>query len=127
MSGTPETDRKMERYIAVILQAGVSLAALCVLAGGTIYLYRYGLSTPDYRVFRGEPSDLRAAAGIVADAAALRSRGIIQLGLLVLIATPVLRVCFSLVAFLLQRDRLYVLVTLIVLAVLLASLSGVLQ
>ena len=48
----------------------------------------------------------------------------IQLGLLVLIATPIARVAFSLVAFALQRDRIYVIVTLIVLAVLLYSLTG---
>ncbi|MGO9690281.1 MAG: DUF1634 domain-containing protein, partial [Syntrophobacteraceae bacterium] len=52
------------------------------------------------------------------------SRGMIQFGLLVLIATPVMRVFFTVVSFTIQRDRVYVGVTLIVLAVLLFSLSG---
>ena len=51
------------------------------------------------------------------------SRGLIQFGLLLLIAVPVARVAFSVVAFALQRDRTYVVVTLIVLAVLLYGLT----
>ena len=54
----------------------------------------------------------------------LRSRWIIQLGILCLIATPIMRVALSLVAFALQRDRLYVVITLIVLGLLLAGLLG---
>jgi uncharacterized membrane protein len=47
-----------------------------------------------------------------------------QLGLLLLIATPVARVAFSVFAFALQRDRLYVVVTLAVLGVLAFSMTG---
>jgi uncharacterized membrane protein len=72
----------------------------------------------------GEPVDLRSVSGIVRDALALRERGLIQLGLLLLIATPVARVAFSVAAFAMQRDRLYVVVALIVLAVLMYSLMG---
>ena len=53
-----------------------------------------------------------------------RGRGWIQLGLLVLIATPIARVAFCIVAFALEHDRLYVLFTVIVLIVLLYSLIG---
>ncbi len=118
------TDQRIESIIAGLLTAGVALAALTVLAGGILYLSRYGSTMPDYRAFRGEPSDLRTLGGIVADAAAGHSRGITLMGLLILIATPVARVAFSVVAFLRQRDRLYVVVTLIVLAFLLFSLAG---
>ena len=48
----------------------------------------------------------------------------IQLGLLLLIATPVARVAFSLVAFIRQRDRTYIVITTIVLGLLLYSLMG---
>jgi uncharacterized membrane protein len=60
----------------------------------------------------------------VRDALAMRGRGIIQLGLLLLIATPVARVAISVVAFAVQRDRLYVAITLLVLAILLCSLMS---
>jgi uncharacterized membrane protein len=56
---------------------------------------------------------------------AFRGRGLIQLGLLLLIATPVARVAFSLLAFVLQRDRTYVMLTAFVLLLLLASLAGI--
>jgi uncharacterized membrane protein len=48
---------------------------------------------------------------------------IAQLALLLLIATPVARVAFTLVACALQRDRTYVVVTMIVLAVLVYALA----
>ncbi|MFZ3368535.1 MAG: DUF1634 domain-containing protein, partial [Candidatus Sulfotelmatobacter sp.] len=68
--------------------------------------------------------DLRSVGGILRDAVALRGRGIIQLGLLLLIATPVARVAFSIFGFAEERDRLYVIVASIVLLVLLYSLIG---
>ena len=114
----------MDSIIASLLLGGVVLAALIVLTGGGLYLYRYGTALPDFRVFRGEPSDLRSLTGIIGDASSCRSRGIIQMGLIILIATPVMRVAFCLFAFLQQRDRLYVLVTLFVLTLLLVSLAG---
>jgi len=118
------TDKQMDSIIASILQGGVVLAALVVLTGGGLYLFRYGSALPDFRVFRGEPSDLRNLAGIIADAVLFRSRGIMQMGLILLIATPIMRVAFCLFAFLRQRDRLYVLLTLFVLTLLLISLAG---
>jgi uncharacterized membrane protein len=118
------TEQRVEAIVGKLLRGGVLLAAAVVLAGGVLYLIRHGTAVPDYRVFYGEPADLRRVSGIINDAIALRSRGIIQLGLLLLIATPVVRVAFSVVAFALLGDRLYVGVTLIVLSVLLYSLMG---
>ncbi len=121
------TDHQIELIIARLLQGGVLLAALVVLIGGGMYLVHYGAAYPDYRVFRGEPAKLKNLAGIIADASTFHSRGIIQLGLLILIATPVMRVAFSVLAFFQQRDLLYVLVTSIVLFLLIFSLAGVIS
>ncbi|MGD0218297.1 MAG: DUF1634 domain-containing protein [Desulfobaccales bacterium] len=118
------TDQQMDIIIGVILRTGVIISALVVLLGGVIYLHHFAYNKPLYRVFLGEPSDLRHITGIIRDAMAFKGRGIIQFGLLLLIATPVVRVAFSIVAFALQRDRLYVMVTLIVLGILLFSLIG---
>jgi uncharacterized membrane protein len=62
--------------------------------------------------------------GIIGDTVALHGRGIIQLGLLLLIATPVARVAFSIFGFAQERDRMYVVFTVIVFAILLWSLLG---
>ena len=114
----------MDLIISTLLRSGVIVAALVVLAGGIFYLIRYGATLPDYGIFHGEPVYLRTVSGIVHDALSFHPSGIIQLGLLLLMATPVARVAFSVLAFALQRDRTYVIVTLIVLVILLYSLTG---
>ena len=118
------SDERVELFLGNLLRVGVLLAAAVVLAGGAVYLARHGGERADHKLFRGEPEDLREPGGIVADALSMSGRGIIQLGLLLLVATPVARVAFSAGAFARQRDRLYVLLTLFVLAVLLYSLFG---
>jgi len=121
---TKWSDVKVEQIIGVLLQAGLTLAATVVLGGGICYLFRHGSSHPDYRVFRGEPSDLRSVPGMLRGIAALRCRDLIQLGLVLLIATPVARVAFSVFAFAKERDYTYVVITLMVLAILIYSLAG---
>ena len=115
---------RMDTIIGNLLRTGVGLAAALVFIGGVIYLSRHGAEAPTYAVFRGEPADLRTLGGILQDVRALRGRGIIQLGLLVLIATPVARVAFLAFIFARQRDRLYTGIALIVLALLAYSLLG---
>ena len=117
-------DERLEGIIGTLLQVGVVLSGALVVAGGVIYLIRHGTEPPRYGTFAGEPSELRTLSGIVAYALSMHGRGIIQLGLLFLIATPVARVAFSAVVFVLERDWLYVAVTSVVLAVLLFSLAG---
>jgi uncharacterized membrane protein len=114
----------MELLLGRLLQAGVLAAALVVLAGGIVYLAANHAARPSYGVFAGEPEDLTHVAGIVRGAGRLRGPALIQLGLLLLIATPVARVGFSLLAFLRERDWIYVLLTAFVLALLLLSLTG---
>jgi uncharacterized membrane protein len=77
-----------------------------------------------YRTFRSEPDELKTVHEIVRFAFRGHPMGIMQLGLLILIATPILRVIFSMVAFAIEGDRMYVLFTTIVLAVLMYSLFG---
>ncbi len=120
----PWTEQQVEEIVGNLLRGGVILAASVVALGGVLYVIRHGGATPDYRVFHGEPADLRSISGIVTDAWSGQSRGIMQLGLLLLAATPVVRVAFSVFAFMQERDLTYVIVTLIVLAVLLYSLIG---
>jgi uncharacterized membrane protein len=116
------TDKRMDEIIGRLLQAGVILSAMFVLVGGVVYLARHPEPVMDYQVFQGEPEELRTVSGIVDEALMFRGRGLIQFGLLILIATPIARVAFSALAFLYQRDWTYVVVTLIVLGLLVYSL-----
>ena len=118
------TDQRIENIVGNLLRVGVLLSAVVVLCGGILYLIQYGHAPADYRVFHGEPTDLKSVSGIVRAAIALHSRGIIQLGLLLLIATPVARVAFSIFGFIEEKDRLYVIFTVLVLLILLYSLIG---
>lgn len=118
------TDQQIETTISNLLRGGVILAAVVCLIGGALYLLKYGGEQPHYRVFTGERADLKDIPGILNDALSRSPRGLIQFGLLLLIATPVARVAFSVYGFLRQHDRLYVVFTLIVLAILLHSLFG---
>jgi uncharacterized membrane protein len=113
-----------EVLIGNILRAGVLTAAAVVTAGGAVYLYRHGLEAADYAVFTRQPGKYSSVAGIISEAFSGGGRGMVQLGLLILIATPLARVAFSVYAFARQRDRLYVGITLLVLAVLVYSLLG---
>jgi uncharacterized membrane protein len=117
-------DQRIDEIMGSVLRTGVALAALVVLAGGVVYLSRHPGPVPDYHVFRGEAVEMRTASGIVHESVGFRGRGLIQLGLLILIATPIARVAFSFFAFLYQRDWTYVLVTVMVLGLLFYSLLG---
>ncbi len=100
-------------------------SAAYVLAGAVVYLRDLPARPLTYGVFRSGPPDLRSVAGIVRAAAALDGPGLIQFGLLLLVATPIMRVVISLVGFARENDRLYVLITLTVLVVLVVSLTGI--
>jgi uncharacterized membrane protein len=118
----PLSDHQVDEIIGTLLRSGVILSAAVVALGAIWYLIQYGTTVPNYHIFLGEPKNLRSIGAIFAGAAKLNCRRIIQFGLVLLIATPVARVAFSVAAFALQRDRTYVVITLIVLAVLLFSL-----
>jgi uncharacterized membrane protein len=118
----PDADERFERLLGNLLRVGVLTAAAIVVVGGGVYLIRHGGDTADYTKFSDQPSPLNSPRGIVATVKESRGRAIIQLGVLVLIATPVARVLFSVAGFARERDWTYVLLTLIVFAVLLYSL-----
>jgi len=122
----PWRDRRIEIILGNLLRTGVLVSAAVVLLGASIYLSRHAHEPADYRVFRGEPSEYRTIRGVIQSVIVGRGRGqgLIQLGLLLLIATPIARVAFSVAGFAIERDRLYVVFTLIVLAVLLYSFLG---
>ncbi|MGA7080688.1 MAG: DUF1634 domain-containing protein [Terriglobales bacterium] len=120
----PWDDHRIEIILGNLLRTGVLLSAAVVLAGACVYLSRHAHEPANYRFFRGEPSDYRTIRGVIQSVVRGRGRGLIQLGLLLLIATPIARVAFSIVGFAIERDRLYVVFTLIVLAILLYSLLG---
>ena len=119
----PLTDEKLELAIGRTLQTGVLLAAAVVLIGGVMFLFHAPSGPrPDYRHFHGVAAHLRTPWGIWPGVVHGDAESVIQLGLLLLIATPVVRVILAGVGFLMERDQLYAWVSAVVLAVLLYSL-----
>jgi uncharacterized membrane protein len=114
----------LEREIGLLLRFGVVAATVVVAAGGCLFLARHGREPAHYSVFHGEPGDLRTVSGVLAAVGTAKGRAVIQLGLLLLIATPVARVGLTLVAFARMRDTAYVVITAIVFALLLFSLCA---
>jgi uncharacterized membrane protein len=118
------TDEQVDQLLGNLLRIGVIVATIVAVIGGVLLLAQRGLAPASGHVFTGEPPELRSVGGILRAVAARHPDAIVQLGLVLLIATPVARVAMSLVAFILQRDRIYIVVTTIVLALLIFSLTG---
>ncbi|MFX8937990.1 DUF1634 domain-containing protein, partial [Acinetobacter baumannii] len=88
--------------ISTMLRVGVFLSAAVVAIGGVLFLLHHGQAVADYHHFTGSPTALRHVRGVLAATGRGDAAGIIQLGLLLLIATPVLRVAFTAWLFLRQ-------------------------
>lgn len=116
------SDQRLEIGVGMLLRTGVLAAAAVVLIGGVLFLVHSGGSRIDYGHFHNEPSNLRSITKIVRGLFAKDAQSIIQFGLLLLIATPILRVVFCAIGFGIERDYSYVSVTATVLVILLYSL-----
>ena len=115
-------DKDMQVIIGWILRAGVAISMTVVFIGGAMFLSRHGHSIADYHEFKKVPYFIHNTSGMIEGVIHLRGQAIIQLGILLLIATPIARVVFSAIGFILEKDHLYTLITLIVLLIILLSM-----
>ena len=123
MTGPP---RPVETAVSRILRAGV-LAALVASIGGTLlHFLDHPADQVSFAAFTGVDPALASPVGILRGAARADGLALMQLSVLILIATPVVRVLASLVTFAILRDRFFVLVTLLVLGMLALGLGGAL-
>ncbi len=124
MMDIPQQSRHetVEQFLGSMLRVGVIASALVVLVGAVIYLSKHGGEAFAPELFARDAAEFRSIPSVLVGIGEMRGRGVIQLGLLLLIATPVLRVAFSLIAFIGQRDWLYFSLTTAVLLLLVFSL-----
>ena len=117
----------MNELIGNTLRIGVFAACIIALLGGIYYLATTsGHPVPDYTTFHKGAVSYTTFEGIVRGAFSLSATEWMQLGVVVLMLTPIMRVVLSLVDFSIQRDWLYMAITAIVLVVIIAnSLVGV--
>ncbi len=122
---TEERVLRAELLISTVLRAGV-LASLAAIVAGTVLTF---LHHPDYltsstalaRLTRPGAAFPSSVEGTLRGVRALRGQAFVSLGLLLLILTPVVRVGVSVAVFVVQKDRLYTLITVTVFAILLLS------
>lgn len=121
-------ERDMELFLGKFLRFGVMLSCTVTLLGGLFYICQKKGVLPDYSPtsddlpFPGVKEELRSFSSIWQGILELDGASIIQFGVIILIATPVLRVAISAIAFLIEKDYMYVVITLIVLGIILMNM-----
>ncbi len=120
-------ERDVEQYIGKLLRYGVVLSCAITLLGGAVYLFQHKGVMVDYSpvpkgMAFGVDEYLRELNTIFPRMLDFDGAAIVQFGVLVLIATPIIRVAFSVFSFLIEKDYLYVVITLIVLAIIMANM-----
>ena len=118
----------MNTAISNLLRFGVLLSIGVVILGlmfTFIHHPQYATSRTDLGQLTN-PSTIypHTIRDVVTQTRARRGQAVVMLGLLLLIATPIARVAFSVIAFIVERDRVYVCITILVLALLLVSLAA---
>jgi len=114
----------VETLLGRVLTCGVLLSAAVASIGVVLYLRQHGREHPGFSEYTPQPPQLTSPTAIVGAASHGDPAALMQLGIFILVLMPVARVTFSLTLFALRRDRMYTVITLAVLAVLLAGLLG---
>jgi uncharacterized membrane protein len=115
------SDQDLDESVAVVLRIGVTLSAAVVILGGLLFRKHMLSTVPDPTHFHPGDPGLRSVMGIVQGAVNFMPKSLIQLGLLLLIATPVARVVLCVIGFARQHNILYVAVSTVVLVILILS------
>lgn len=119
--------RTLELRLSRLLTWCTASAAAVVLLGLVLLFVSRHDETVNFATFASEPEELRNPALVLRgalSASAHRPLHILQVGILMLIVTPMLRVVFTLVTFAIRREALYIVITLIVLGALLYGIAG---
>ncbi|GAA0560089.1 DUF1634 domain-containing protein [Chitinophaga japonensis] len=117
-------DRDVQILLGTLLRYGVIVSSIVVMLGGVIYLFRHGQEAPEYHAFAGPNDRWDNLPAILRGMWHGHGMEIIQLGVVMLIATPIARIVFSVLAFFIEKDYLYVGITLVVLGVIMFSMIG---
>lgn len=117
-------DTDIQSLIGKVLRGGMIVSISIVFIGGLFFLYRHGGTIANYKVFKGIPDFVQHPSTLIDGAIHLKGQAIIQLGIILLIATPILRVICSMFGFVLEKDYLYVGISALVLLIILFSMLG---
>ncbi len=123
LEGNEKTVAKaVETVLSRFARSCISISTGAVLLGGVLNLLRHGNEFVAWEKFYGEPAALCSFSRITDAAFAAQGKGIIQFGLILLVAVPVLRVAASMLAFIRKSDFVFIAFSLFVLLILSFSL-----
>ncbi len=112
----------MQLLLSYVLRVGTIVSISVVFIGGVFFIYRHGQSISDYHKWNGVPAFIQTAGGIFHGIWALHGQAMIQFGIVLLIATPILRIVFSAIGFALEKDYMYIGISLLVLGIIFFSM-----
>ena len=115
------TPRQMEMFIGRMLRVGVFTACAIAIVGGILYIVQKGGTQVDFAEFTSSMA-VESIGDVIRGVLALDAISVIQLSLLILIATPIMRVAVSVIAFAIEKDLLYVIITLAVLSIIIFNI-----
>lgn len=115
-------DIDIQIALSKLLRAGVYISMAIVLLGGILLLVQNPYEQVNYSSFNAEAATFKEVKSIFYALASFNAEAIIALGILLLIATPILRLVFATLGFLLEKDYLYVIIGILVLSIIAFSL-----
>ena len=117
-------DRPMELWISRVLLFGVVLSGAIIFAGLALFLAKGSASGESLSDLVDQQKMALDFGAVLRGIGRADGKSLIQVGLFVLILTPISRVAMSLFFFLRERDRVFVAITAVVLCILLGGLIG---
>jgi uncharacterized membrane protein len=117
-------EKDFQTIIGNLLRYGVWISLSVAFIGGIVYLMHHGSEIEDYSVFKENDRNIFEVISTVVNGA-IDGQGeyLIFFGIILLFLTPVFRVLLSLFSFMLEKDYLYVVITLIVILIIITSIS----
>lgn len=115
-------DKDVQVVLGGLLRIGVWVSTGIVVLGGIIFLFEQQNQQVAFSDFSPSKVEFSSVPDIFRGLKTMKGQAVIQLGVLLLIFTPIARVVFSVFSFLIERDYMYVLIGLIVLCVIITSL-----
>ena len=117
-------EKDFQSIIGNLLRYGVWISLSVAAIGGVVYLLHHGGDTVNYSVFKENDRNIfQVISDIINGALQGTGESLIFVGIILLFLTPVLRVLLSLFSFLLEKDYLYTVITLIVIGIIILSVS----
>ncbi|MFB3388378.1 DUF1634 domain-containing protein [Flavobacterium sp. LAR06] len=117
-------EKDFQNIVGNLLRYGVWISLAVAFIGGIVYLIGQSTHIENYSVFHENDRNIfEVVADVYQGVIQGKGESLIFFGIILLFLTPVFRVLLSLFSFLLEKDYLYVAITLIVILIILISVS----